>query len=83
MGNPAPERLKPIWILMKQEMTGWQLGALAGPYASHLHLATDCQITMPAPHHSIFYRPESPDALPDTQQTPFPPESSKQAVPQT
>jgi len=32
--------------------------ALAGPYAS-LHLAPD--ITMPAPHNSIFYRP---DALP-------------------
>jgi len=24
LGKPAPKRLKPIWILMKQEMMGWQ-----------------------------------------------------------
>ena len=37
--------------------------ASAGPYAS-LHLAPD--ITMPVPHHSVFYRP---DALPVAQPT--------------
>jgi len=35
--------------------------ASAGPYASHL-----CKITMPAPHHSIFY---GPDAVPDAKPT--------------
>jgi len=38
--------------------------ASAGPYAS-LHLALDSE-TMPAPHHSVFYRP---DALPAAQPT--------------
>jgi len=38
--------------------------ASAGPYAS-LHLAPD-KITMPVPHHSVFYRP---DALPAAQPT--------------
>jgi len=38
--------------------------ASAGPYAS-LHL-TPGKITMPAPHHSDFYRP---DALPAAQPT--------------
>ena len=38
--------------------------ASSGPYANHLHFAPD--ITMLAPHRSIFYRP---DALPDTQPT--------------
>jgi len=28
--------------------------ASAGPYANHLHLAAG--ITMPAPHHLVFYR---------------------------
>jgi len=28
-----------IWIVMKQEMMGWQ--APAGPYADYLHLAPD------------------------------------------
>jgi len=37
----------------------------AGPYANHLHLASDKQPS-PAPHHSIVYRL---DALPDTQPT--------------
>jgi len=40
--------------------------ASAGQYANHLHLTDNRQITMPAPHHSIFYRL---DALPDVQPT--------------
>ena len=38
----------------------------AGQYANHLHLTPCRQITTPAPHHSIFYRP---DALPNAQPT--------------
>ena len=41
----------------------WVAAASAGPYAS-LHLAPND--TMPAPHHSVFYRP---DALPAAQPT--------------
>jgi len=37
--------------------------APSGPYASYLHVAAESRrITMPSPHHSVFYRP---DALPD------------------
>jgi len=36
--------------------------ASAGPYAS-LHLAPD-KITMPAPHHSVFHRPDALHAAP-------------------
>ena len=54
---------KPFWILLEQEMMG--CSGISG---------TDCksfaprsrQIATPAPHHSIFYRP---DALPDAQPT--------------
>jgi len=39
--------------------------ASAGPYANHLHLASDrLPGTMPAPKGAIFYRP---DAYPDAQ----------------
>ena len=39
--------------------------ASAGPYAVHSHLDPDRgRLTTPAPHHSIFHRP---DALPDAQ----------------
>jgi len=38
--------------------------ASAGPYASFAPYSR--QITMPAPHHSIFYKP---DALPNAQPT--------------
>ena len=55
-------KAKPIWILLKQEtVTGsgisWNI-CKSAPRSR--------QITMPAPHHSVFYRP---DALPATQPT--------------
>ena len=40
--------------------------AWAGPYANHMHMPRSRQITMPKPHHSVFYRP---DALPAAQPT--------------
>jgi len=54
---------KPFWILLKQEMMGgsgisWTICKSFVPHSR--------QITMPAPHHSIFY---GPDALPDAQST--------------
>ena len=53
---------KPIWILLKQETASgsgihWDI-CKSAPRSS--------QITMPVPHHSIFYRP---DALPAAQPT--------------
>ena len=59
LGEPVPE---PIWILLKQETVSdsdirWAI-CKSAPYPS--------QITMPAPQHSVFYRP---DALPAAQPT--------------
>jgi len=55
-------KVKPIWILLKQETVS----------GSGIHWAIcrsaprSTQITMPAPHRSVFY---SPDALPAAQPT--------------
>jgi len=45
-----PER-QIIWILMKQEMMGWQWHELH--HINHLHFRSR-QITTRAPHHSLF-----------------------------
>ena len=55
-------KVKPIWILLKQETVSgsgisWTICKSA---------TCSRQITTPAPHHSVFYRP---DALPAAQQT--------------
>ena len=55
-------KVKPIWILLKQETVSgsgisWTI-CKSAPRSG--------QITMPAPHHSVFYRP---DALPAAQPT--------------
>jgi len=55
-------KLKQIWILLKQETVSgsgisWTI-CKSAPRSRH--------ITMPAPHHSVFYRP---DALPAAQPT--------------
>jgi len=55
-------KVKPIWILLKQE-TGSGSGISLAVCKSAHHSR---QITMPVPHHSVFYRP---DALPATQPT--------------
>jgi len=48
-GWAGTRKVEPIWILLKQETVS----------------GSGRQITMPAPHHSLFYRP---DALPPNQQ---------------
>jgi len=61
-GWASTRKVKPIWILLKQETAS----------GSGIHWAIcksaprSRQITMPAPHHSVFYRP---DALPAAQAT--------------
>jgi len=54
---------QPFWILLEQEMMGasginWSICKSFAPYSR--------QITMPVPHHSVFYRP---DALPAARPT--------------
>ena len=61
-GWAGTRKLKPIWILLKQETVSgsgisWDI-CKSAPCSR--------QITMPVPHCSVFYRP---DALPATQPT--------------
>ena len=61
-GWAGTRKVKPIWILLKQE-------TVSGTGISRaIRKSAPCsgQITMPAPHHSVFYRP---DALPAAQPT--------------
>ena len=55
-------KVTPIWILLKQET------ASGSGISWAIYKSAPCsrQITTPAPHHSVFYRP---DALPATQPT--------------
>ena len=55
-------KVKPIWILLKQET----LSGSSISWAICKSAPSSRQITMPAPHHSVFYRP---DALPAAQPT--------------
>ena len=55
-------KLKPIWILLKQET----VSGSGISWAVCKSAPRSRQITTPAPHHSVFYRP---DALPATQPT--------------
>jgi len=41
-GKAGTINVKPVWILMKQEMMGVTV-ASAGPYANHQHLAPEIQ----------------------------------------
>ena len=61
-GWAGTRKVRPIWILLKQETVSssgisWAICKSAPHYR---------QITMPAPHHSVFYRL---DALPPAQPT--------------
>ena len=61
-GWAGTRKIKPIWILLKQETesgSGIRWAICKSARRSR-------QITMPAPHHSVFYRP---DALPAAQPT--------------
>ena len=55
-------KVKPIWILLKQET----VSGSGISWAICKSAPSSRQITTPAPHHSVFYRP---DALPATQPT--------------
>ena len=55
-------KVTPIWILLKQET----VSGSGISWAICKSAPRSRQITMPAPHHSVFYRP---DALPAAQPT--------------
>jgi len=61
-GWAGTRKVKPIWILLKQEtVSGSDISWAICKSAPHSK-----PITTPAPHHSVFYRP---DALPAAQPT--------------
>jgi len=61
-GSASTGKVKPIWILLKQEtVSGSGISWVMCKSAPRSR-----QITTPAPHHSVFYRP---DVLPATQPT--------------
>ena len=61
-GWAGTRKVKPIWILLKQEtMSGSGIS-----WAMYKSAPRSRQITTPAPHHLVFYRP---DALPAAQPT--------------
>jgi len=59
-GWVGTRKVKPIWILLKQEI----VSGSGISWAICKSAARSRQITMPAPHSSVFYRP---DALPAAQ----------------
>jgi len=61
-GWAGTRKVKPIWILLKQET----LSGSGISWAICRSAPRSRQITTPAPNHSVFYRP---DALPATQPT--------------
>jgi len=62
LGKLATEKVEPIWILMKQEMMGWQRHQL-----DHMQIiCTSLQTDNHASISSISYRP---DDLPDAPQS--------------
>ena len=61
-GWAGTRKVKPIWILLKQET----VSGSGISWAIYKSAPCSRQITTPAPHHSFFYRP---DALPAAQPT--------------
>ena len=59
-GSAGTRKVKPIWILLKQETASGS----GISWAICKSARSSRQIAMPAPHHSVFYRP---DALPVAQ----------------
>jgi len=59
-GCASTRKVKPIWILLKQQTVSGS--GISWPICKSAPRSR--QITMPAPHHSVFY---GPDALPATQ----------------
>jgi len=66
-GWAGTRKVKPIWILLKQEtVSGRTVSGSGISWAICKTARSSRQITMPAPRHSVFYRQ---DALPAAQPT--------------
>ena len=63
-GWAGTRKVKPVWILLKQETVSGSGSGIS--WAICKSASRSRQITMPVPHHSVFYRP---DALPAAQPT--------------
>jgi len=61
-GSAGTRKVEPIWILLKQET----VSGSGISWAICKSVPRSRQITTPAPHHLVFYRP---DALPAAQPT--------------
>ena len=61
-GSAGSRKVKPIWILLKQET----VSGSGISWAICKSAPRSRQITMPEPHHSVFYRPYT---IPATQPT--------------
>ena len=62
-GWAGTRKVKPIWILLKQEtVSGSDIS-----WAICKSAPRSIQITMPAPHRSVFYRPDKPFRPPNQQ----------------
>ena len=61
-GSAGTRKVKPIWILLKQET----VSGSGISWAIRKSAPRSREITTPAPHHSVFYRP---DAIPPTRTT--------------
>ena len=61
-GSAGTRKVKPIWILLKQET----VSGSGISWAICKSAPRSRQITMPAPHHAVFYRL---DSLPAAQPT--------------
>ena len=61
-GWAGTRKVRPIWILLKQETVSGS--GISWTICKSAHRSR--QLTTPAPHHSVFYRP---DALPAAQPT--------------
>ena len=55
-GWAGTRKVKPIWILLKQET----VSGSGISWAICKSAPRSRQITTPAPHHSVFYRPDAP-----------------------
>ena len=51
-GTPGTRKIKPVWILLKQET----VSGSGMSWAVCKSAPCSRQITMPAPHHSVFYK---------------------------
>jgi len=53
LGKPLPEKVKPVWIYMRQEMMGFRNGSGISWTIYKQSAPRSREITRPTPHHSV------------------------------